>query len=207
MLDIKYIRENLELCKEAAKNKNREVEWDRLLALDEKRRDFIGKVETLRAERNTIGAQEARTNNERGKEIKRELKQLEDELKSVEEQFGLLMLTVPNVPDASVPVGKDASGNVEVKKWGKPTKFTFDPKDHIALAKSLDLIDFERGAKVGGARAYFLKNEGAQLELAVLMFTFQHLIKKGYTPLIAPRLVREFTLFGNGQFPWGRDEV
>jgi len=203
MLDIKFIRENLELCKTAAVNKNREVEWDELLRLDEKRRELIGKVEVLREERNKLTREQV----ERGKAIKRELKGIEEELRGVEEKFGLLMLTVPNVPDASVPIGKDASGNVEVKKWGKPPKFDFTPKDHIELAKSLDLIDFERGAKVGGFRAYFLKNEAAQLEFAVLFYTFQKLIAKGYTPLIAPSLVKEFTLFGNGQFPWGRDEV
>ncbi len=117
------------------------------------------------------------------------------------------MLTVPNVPDPSVPVGKDATGNKEVKKWGKIPKFSFDPKDHVALAGDLDLIDFERGAKVGGSRAYFLKNEAAQMELALMLYTLQKLVAKGYTPLIAPSLVKEFTLFGNGQFPWGKEEV
>jgi len=203
MLDIKFIRENLEVCKTAAKNKNRDVEWDGLLALDDKRRELIGISEKLRAERNTLKKEDQ----ERGKSIKLELKAIEDELRSVEEKFGILMLTVPNIPDKSVPVGKDASGNVEVKKWGKVPKFDFDAKDHIELAKSLDLIDFERGAKVGGSRAYFLKNEGAQLEFALLFYTFNKLIKKGYTPMIAPSLVRDFTLFGNGQFPWGREEV
>jgi len=203
MLDIKFIRENLEICKEAAKNKNREVEWDELLALDDKRRELIGKSDTLRAERNTL----TRDDMERGKALKDELKKIEEELRSTEEKFDLLMLTVPNVPDKSVPIGKDSSGNVEVKKWGKVPKFDFTPKDHIELAKALDLIDFERGAKVGGSRAYFLKNEAAQLEFAVLFYTFNKLIQKGYTPIIAPSLVKEFTLFGNGQFPWGKEEV
>ena len=117
------------------------------------------------------------------------------------------MLTVPNVPDPSVPVGKDSAGNKEVKKWGKIPKFDFPVKDHIDLGKSLDLIDFERGVKVGGFRAYFLKNEAAQMELALMWYTLQKLVNKGYMPLVAPSLVREFTLFGNGQFPWGREEV
>lgn len=93
------------------------------------------------------------------------------------------MYTVPNVPDKSVPIGKDESENVEIKKWGEPTKFDFPVRDHIDLAKSLDLIDLDRGAKVGGSRAYFLKNEAAQMEFAVLFYTFQKLIGKGYTPL------------------------
>ncbi|MCX6791839.1 MAG: serine--tRNA ligase [Candidatus Gottesmanbacteria bacterium] len=203
MLDIKFIRDNLEICKTAAKNKNRDVDWDAILMLDDKRRELIGASEKLREERNKL----TRDDQTRGKSIKQELKAIEDELRSVEEKFGLLMLTVPNIPDKSVPVGKDASGNVEVKKWGKVPKFAFEAKDHIELSKSLDLIDFERGAKVGGSRAYFLKNEAAQLEFAVLFYTFNKLVKKGYTPMIAPSLVRDFTLFGSGQFPWGRDDV
>lgn len=203
MLDIKFIRENLELCKAAAVNKNRVVDWDRLLKLDDARRELTAKSDTLRTERNKL----TRDQVERGKELKQELKAVEDELRDVEGKFTSAMLTVPNVPDASVPIGKDESGNVEVKKWGTPTAFDFEPKDHIELSKNLDLIDFERGAKVGGSRAYFLKNEGAQLELAVLMYTFNKLIGKGYTPLIAPSLTKEFTFSGVGQFPWGREEV
>lgn len=203
MLDIKFIRENLELCKAAAINKNRVVDWDTLLVLDEKRRDLVAKSDALRTERNTLTREQV----ERGKAIKQELKIIEDELRGVEEQYNIAMLTVPNVPDVSVPIGKDSSGNVEIKKVGEPTIFGFKPKDHIQLSTSLDLIDFERGAKVGGSRAYFLKNEGAQLELAVLMYTFNKLTAKGYTPLIAPSLTKEFTFVGVGQFPWGKDEV
>jgi len=201
MLDIKFIRENLEVVKEAAKNKNREVNWEMLLKLDDKRRELIGKTETLRAERN------ANTDREKGKQIKENLKILEGELREIDEKFNALMLTVPNVPDKSVPVGKDSSGNVEVKRWGELPKFDFPLKDHITLARDHDLIDFERGAKIGGPRAYFLKNEAAQMELALMWYTLSKLVAKGYTPLIAPSLVREFTLVGNGQFPWGRDEV
>jgi len=209
MLDIKFIRDNLDLCKNAAINKNRDVEWDGLLALDDKRRELIGTSEKLREERNTLSRTQNTEHNDqkRGKELKTQLKTIEEELRSVEEKFGLLMLTVPNIPDKSVPVGKDASGNVEVKKWGKVPKFAFEAKDHIELAKSLDLIDFERGVKVGGFRTYFLKNELALLEMAIISYAFQKLAKKGYTPLTPPSLVRDFTLFGNGQFPWGKEEV
>ncbi|MBU1327417.1 serine--tRNA ligase [Patescibacteria group bacterium] len=216
MLDIKFIRENLELCKQAAANKNRDVDWDGLLALDEKRRKLISETEMLRKKRNEISGQGTGDRvqgavdveqQKKGKEIKQELKTLDEELRSVEEQFGLLMLTVPNVPDESVPVGKDATGNKEVKTWGKIPQFSFSAKDHIALAKALDLIDFERGAKVGGFRKYFLKNEAVQMELALMFYTLQKLVAKGYTPLIAPALVKGFTLFGSGQFPWGQDEV
>lgn len=213
MLDIKFIRENLDLVKKGAKDKNRQVDLDRLLDLDAQRRKLIVEIEEKRAERNKtsgtrdqeLGISEEEKN--KGKRLKEEIKKLEDELKTVGKEFDELMLLVPNVPDKNVPVGKDASGNVEVKKWGEVPKFDFKPLDHIELAKNLDLVDFERGAKVGGFRAYFLKNEAALLEVAVLSYTLQKLAKKGHIPLIAPSLVKEFTLFGNGQLPWGREEV
>lgn len=207
MLDIKFIRENLELIKEAAKNKNREVGWERLLSLDDKRREMIGKVDAIRAKRNKTEKAMSEEDRQAGRQLKQELKALEKELKTVEEQFDVLMLTVPNVPDKSVPIGKDEHGNKEVKTWGKVPDFDFPAKDHIELATALDLIDFERGAKVGGRRAYFLKNEAAQMELAIMWYALNKLVAKGYTPLIAPSLVKEFTLVGNGQFPWGREEV
>jgi seryl-tRNA synthetase len=209
MLDIKFIRENLELCKTVAVNKNRVVDWESLLSLDGKRRDLISQSEAVRNARNKAntsskGDEKAR---EEGKKLKEKLKLLEDELRDVEQKFQQAMYTVPNVPDASVPVGKDEKDNVEIKKWGVLPKFDFPVKNHIELATIHDLIDFERGAKVGGSRAYFLKNEGAMLEFAILFYTYQKLAKKGYVPLVAPSLVKEFTFFGNGQFPWGREEV
>lgn len=207
MLDIQFIRSNLELCKEAAKNKNREVHWDKLLMLDDKRKELQGKTDILRAERNTIAKQRTEEAIVQGRTIKEALKAIEEELRVVESELQTLLLTVPNVPDQSVPVGKDESGNVEIKTWGKPRAFDFPVKDHIELAKQLDLVDLERGAKVGGFRAYFLKNEGALLEFSLLFYAFQKLVSKGYTPIMAPSLVKEFTLFGNGQFPWGREEV
>jgi len=210
MLDIKFIRENQEIVREAAKNKNRKVDLDRLLELDELRRKLIGEIEKKREERNknakTQSFKDTKTQAE-GKKLKEEIKKLEEELKKVETEFNELMLSVPNVPDKSVPVGKDASGNKEIKKWGEKPKFGYKPIDHIELAKNLDLVDFERGVKIGGFRTYFLKNEAAMLEMAILLYTYQKLIKKGYIPLIAPSLVKEFTLVGNGQFPWGREEV
>lgn len=214
MLDIKFIRENLELVKEAAKNKNREVDLDKLLVVDDRRRKLIGEVEKLRGERNKL-AQHITDNRQQitddkkleGKKLKDDVKKLEEELTNVEKGYNELMLLVPNVPDKSVPIGKDATGNTEVKKWGEIPKMDFAPLDHMELAKKLDLVDFERGVKVGGFRTYFLKNEAALLEIAVLTYAYQKLVKKGYIPLVVPSLVKEFTLFGNGQFPWGREEV
>jgi seryl-tRNA synthetase len=207
MLDIKFIRDNLDLCKKAAINKNRQVDWDVLLALDEKRRTLIVALEALRQDRNKISQERTEAAQIKGKELKDKLKQHEDDLRECESQLNQIMLTVPNIPDPSSPIGKDSSGNVEVKKWGMIPKFDFQPKDHIDLAKSLDIIDFERGVKVGGFRAYFLKNEGALLEMAIISYALKKLVKKGYIPLTAPSMTKEFTFFGNGQFPWGKEEV
>ena len=229
MLDIKFIRENLEQCREAAKNKNRKVDFDKILTLDGERKKLIGQIDEKRTERNKASSIKYQVSSikedknipntkylipntalEAGKKLKKEIKELEDKLKKIEDEFQSLMLTVPNVPDKSVPIGKDASGNKEVKKWGevKPASgWDFTPLDHITLMKKHDLVDFERGVKVWGFRTYFLKNEGALLEMAVLTYTLQKLVKKGYIPLIAPSLVKEFTLIGNGQMPWGREEV
>src|SRR3989344_9329246 len=150
MLDIKFIRENLEKVNQAAKNKNREVDFSRLLVLDNERRKLITESEKVRAERNELARsknQELRIRN-KGKELKEQLKKLEEKLKSIEEEFKKLMLAVPNMPDESVPVGKDSSGNKEIKKWGEVPKFDFKPVDHITLGKKNDLFDLERGSKI-----------------------------------------------------------
>lgn len=225
MLDVKFIRENRELVAQAAKNKNRTVDLDKLLELDNKRKKLRGDIDTVQAQRNKLAkskfpnpndkpASPAGRSNpnfqiqiEEGRKLKEQAGKLEVELRTVEEELKKELLTVPNVPDKSVPVGRDASGNVEVKKWGNIPEMDFNPLDHIELAKKYDLVDFERGVKVGGFRTYFLKNEAAILEMAVLFYTYRKLINKGYIPLIAPSLVKEFTLIGNGQLPWGREEV
>lgn len=209
MLDIKFIRENKKIVLEAAKNKNRTVNLEEIISLDDRRKKLQTEIDLIRTERNKLSAKMGTDvgAREEGRILKEKLKRLEDVERQVKSALDLAVLTVPNIPDKSVPIGKDSSGNVEIKKWGEIPKLDFKPLDHIALAKAHDLVDFERGTKVGGFRAYFLKNEAAILEFAVLFYTYQKLIKKGYTPLIAPSLVKEFTLFGNGQLPWGRDEV
>lgn len=207
MLDINFIKENLALCKTAAKNKNREVEWDTLLELDETRRKLTKSVDDLRAKRNETSRKPIEEAREEGKQIKESLRGLEEELRKVEEELHGVLLTVPNVPDTSAPVGKDSSGNVEVRKWGDIPVFDYTPRDHIELAKLNDLVDFERGAKVGGFRTYFTKNEAVLLEMGLLFYTMKKLVGKGYIPMMSPSLVKDFAFYGNGQFPWGKDEV
>lgn len=204
MLDIKYIRENKEKVQIAAKNKGREVDIDKIISLDDQRIALQQEIDNLRRLRNE-NAKERKV--EEGKKLKEQISLKEADLKKTEEELKNLMLTVPNVPLDGVPIGKDSSGNIEVRKVGEPPKLDFTPKDHIELGKSLDIIDTERGSKVAGFRGYFLKNEGALLEMAVLWYAMKKLVSKGMTPFIPPVLVKEFALFGNGQFPWGREEV
>lgn len=208
MLSLDYIRTNKEKIIEAAKNKNRHIDIDKIISLDDKRRKLIQKIQILREERNKAGKSKPTPKIiKRGQEIKEDLKRIEKELLKIESQLDKLISFVPNVPLSEVPVGKDANANVEVKKWGKPKKFDFTPKSHIELGKSLDLIDAERGAKVSGFRGYFLKNQLAVLHFAILFYVFKKLVKKGYIPLIAPAIIKGFTLFGCGQFPWGEQDV
>ena len=207
MLDINFIKDNLEMCKTAAKNKGRVVEWEKLLTLDKTRRKLVKSADDLRARRNEVSRLQTDEAKGEGRQLKESLRGIEEELRKVEGELDTLLLTVPNVPDKSVPIGKDASGNVEVRKYGDLPVFDFTPRDHIDLAKKNDLVDFERGAKIGGFRAYFLKNEAALMEMGILSYAMQKLMKKGYVPLMPPSIVRDFTLFGNGQFPWGKDEV
>ncbi len=139
--------------------------------------------------------------------IKQELQKLEKELDETDNQLNLLLSFVPNNPLDEVPVGKDETANKVVYAWGKIPQFDFSIKSHIDLGISLDIIDFERGAKVSGFRGYFLKNDGALLQLAIMWFVFNKLIKKSYTPIIAPAIVKRLALFGCGQFPWGEQDT
>jgi len=208
MLSLDFIRANKSKVIEAAKNKNRKVDIDKILKLDYLRRALIQKIQTLREERNKTSHQKPDQKTiTRGKEIKEELKKFEENLSKIEVELNSLVSYVPNIPLDEVPIGADATGNVEIKKWGKVSEFDFEPKSHIELGQSLDLFDLERGSKVSGFRGYFLKNQAAQLQFAILFYVFQKLVKKGYIPIIAPSIVKGFTLFGSGQFPWGEQEV
>jgi len=208
MLSLDFIRANKDKVIEAAKNKNRKVEIDKILKLDDERKTLIQKIQLLREERNKTshGKPDEKTI-ARGKQIKEELKKFEELLANTSVQLDSLVSYIPNVPLDEVPIGKDETGNVEVKKWGKIPEFDFEVKSHLDLGLSLDLFDLERGSKVSGFRGYFLKNQAAQLQFAVLFYVFQKLVKKGYTPMIAPSIVKGFTLFGTAQFPWGEQEV
>lgn len=203
MLDINYIREHLDKVKKSVEARKADVDVEKLLKLDVERRELIVKVDDLRAKRNE--AAKARDKG-LGVRVKEELQELEKKLSEIEKQYNSLMLQVPNILLDEVPIG-DASKNKIIAKEGKPPKFSFKPKDHIELGKLLNIIDFERGVKVGGFRGYYLKNEGARLHWAVLNFAFDHLTQKGFQAVVPPVINRRFALVGGGQSPWGEEDT
>jgi seryl-tRNA synthetase len=215
MLDIKFIRENPDKVKEACKKKKIDFDVDNLLKLDAQRRELIMAIENKSAMKNQANKriQEAKTKEEREmviaqmRELDRNSDNEEDEYKKVNEEFERLMLLVPNVPDESVPLGNSDADNLEIKKWGKIPQFNFEIKDHIQLAKDLDLIDFERGTKVAGFRGYFLKREAVLICMAIWQYAMETLMKKGFVPVEAPALVNEAAMTGTGYLPQAKDEV
>ena len=210
MISLDLLRQNPEGYKQAAKNKNREVNIDRILLLDTEIKSFETQIQELRTERNklaSLGKTDPEGSRAKGKELKDKLKLIEEKLSTQHSELSTLLSFVPNIPLPEVPVGPDENGNVEIKKVGEVPKFTFTPKDHLTLGKDLDIIDTERGSKVSGYRGYFLKNQAAVLHTAVLLYVMQKLMVKGFIPIVAPAIVKAFTLFGTAQFPWGEQEV
>lgn len=205
MLDIKFIRDNADKVKEAAKNKNIKVDIDLLIKLDDERREIIAKAEELRRERNELAAsaKSGRPTDEqieKGKAIKNDIAGVEQKLAEIEKSFMDLMVKVPTIPSADTPVALDESGNAEVKRWGDIPSFDFAPKTHIELAEALDIVDFDRGARLAGYRGYYLKNEGMLLVMALMNYAVAKMVSKGYGPMIPPTLVKGFALFGSGYF-------
>jgi seryl-tRNA synthetase len=209
MLDIKFIRENKDVVEAGAKKKLVTVDINELLRLDDKRLILLNEVETFRAEQNATSDRVAQLKDPGAKaeliksmqSVKEDLKVKEDELKAVMETWRDLMLRVPNVPDPSVPDGNSDAENVEVKVWGEKPQFDFTPKDHVEIMKALDLADFERGSKVHGFRGYFLKGDAAILSMAIWRYAMDFFGAKGFTPMLAPAIVRKEHFFGTGHLP------
>lgn len=211
MLDIKFIRENADAVKKNCENRGIKCDIDALLTLDQKRLELIKHVEVLNALKNDINEliQEAKTDEEKkeiiekGKEIKNNLEKSEPELKKIEKEYREMLMKIPNMTHPDSPIGKDDSENKEIEKYGEPPKFDFAPKSHEELGKALDIIDFEKASKITGSKFYYLKNEGALLELALIQYAFEKIIKKGYTPFITPDLAKNEVLEGVGFNPRG----
>ncbi len=215
MLDIHFIRENADIVKAGARKKLIEIDIDRLLAIDDDRKRLRQELDAKKAEQNRRSNEIQRaTGNERQmlieamQQLKAGMSESEEKLKEVMVEWQKLMLTVPNIPDMSVPEGESDADNVEVKKWGEPTTFEFKPKDHVEIMVELGMADFERGTKVAGFRGYFLKGDGALLSYAIWHFVSDHFIKKGgFTPMIVPSLVRRESFMGTGYVPQSEEDL
>jgi len=215
MLDIKFIRENKDIIKEGAKKKHIEVDIDALLGIDEKRLELLSRVEFLRGEQNKMNNSIANEKDMalRGqmigemKMVKDELVGKEEELKTIMTEWQRLMLTVPNVPDMSVPDGDSDADNQEVKTWGEKPSFNFEAKDHIELMTNLKMVDFDRGVKVHGFRGYFLTGDGVRLSMAIWNYAMDFFSNKGFIPFIPPIIVNRKTFFGTGYLPQGEDDL
>ena len=214
MLDIKFIKENKDLVKEAAKKKHIDFDVEKLISVDDQRKELLAKVEEKRAEQNSANHEIVKASGpeksnilERMKFLKEELSTLEDGHKKVMTEWQMLMLLVPNIPDVSVPDGDSDADNKEVKVWGEPNKFDFTPKSHIELLESLDMADLERGTKVAGFRGYFLKNDGVNLTMAIWQYALKFFTAKNFAPMIVPSLVRREPLMGTGFLPQSEDDL
>jgi len=216
MLDIKFIRENKDIVAMGAKKKSVEVDIDRLLALDDDRLKAMKEIEDLRAEVNRVSNDIARDQDpalkiqliEEMRIVKDDIKNKEENLKKIMEEWQKLMIQVPNVPDISVPEGASDADNQEIKVWGEIPKFGFTPKSHIELMEKLNMLDLERGVKVAGFRGYFLKGDGALLQFALWQFVQDFFLQKGgFTPMIVPSLLRRDLLLGTGYLPQGEEDL
>jgi seryl-tRNA synthetase len=216
MLDIKFIRENKDLVSAGADKKHIKFDVDALLAVDDKRRELLLSIEKKRAEQNSVSEKMVRTHVQEEKTqmitemkaLKEELQKQEEELKTVMHDWQVLMLTVPNIPDVSVPEGAEDKDNKEVKTWGEIPKFDFTPKDHIELMQNLGMLDLERGTKVAGFRGYFLKGDGARLQFALWHFVQDFFLKKGgFIPMIVPSLIKREPFMGTGYIPQGEEDL
>ncbi len=203
MLDITFIREQREIVEQAIRDKAMDVDLDRLLQLDEQRRELITQRDTLLAERNQLAIEQAK---ERGPAIKAELAQIEPQLASVQREFDTWMLQVPQIPAADAVRGAAELAAV-VKQIGEPPAFAFTPLDHIQLGERLDLIDTDRGTAVSGYRGYFLKNEAVLIHHGLMQLTLQTMKQRGFTLMVPPTVIKEHALIGSGHFPFGKDEI
>jgi len=216
MLDLKFIRENPELVKQAVINKNESADIDKILELDEKRRAVISDVEKLKALRNTVSEQIAvkKKNKEdaaedisRMKEVGQKIAELDKEFRSVKEALDYHMLRVPNIPDEAVPIGPDEDSNVTVREWGEIPKYEFKPLPHWELGEKLDLLDLPAGAKITGSGFYVLKGTGARLRRALISMMLDTHTDDGYIEIAPPFLANAESMTGTGQLPKLADDM
>ncbi len=214
MIDIKEIRENPQRFKQAAKNKNIEVDIDRLMAIDAELLSAKKGLQEIATEKNRIGKSIPKlTGDEKQNALaqlakfKTDESQFEEKVKQLQPQADSLMLLVAQPADDIVPLGKDDTENVELRREGQVRQFDFKPKDHVQLGVDLGIIDIERGVKLAGTRSYFLKGDGARLHWAVLQFAMDVMIARGYTPMSVPLLMRDEAMRGTGYYPGSEEQT
>lgn len=212
MLDLKFLRKNFQEVKEKLQHRGEDLtDLGAFEELDSKRRELIAQTEELKSKRNEVSQQVAVLKREKKdadhliaemREVGDNVKALDEELRSVEERLHQLLLSIPNVPHETVPVGETEDGNVEVRTWGEVPEFTFEAKPHWDLATDLELLDFERAAKVTGSRFVFYKGLGARLERALINFMLNlHIDEHGYEEILPPYMVNRASMTGTGQLP------
>ena len=217
MLELKFIRENREKVEEMLRNRNSNLTLDEFFQLDDQRREILGEVEALKQKRNAESNEIARLKKEKqdatalieemGK-VSAQIKELDTKLAEVEEKLTYIQMTIPNMYQDGTPVGEDENANVEIRRWGTPREFTFEPKAHWNIGEDLGILDFERGSKLGGSRFVLYRGLGARVERALINFMLDlHTTEHGYTEHITPFLVKREICEGTGQLPKFEDDM
>ena len=211
MLDMRFVRENTDIVRKSLEARNSDYNLDELLSLDKERREILTEVEMLKKERNEVSAiigknaREGKDSTELKEEMSKvssRIKELDIKVTEIDEKQRLLLLTIPNVLHSSTPFGKDEDENIEVRKWGTPKKFDFEVKPHDELGVNLDILDFERGAKLAGSRFTIYKGLGARLERALINFMLDtHTSEHGFKEILTPQLAKGEVMMGTGQLP------
>ncbi|MCX8064994.1 MAG: serine--tRNA ligase [Candidatus Hydrogenedentes bacterium] len=218
MIDIKLLRTNLDYIKARLETRGKEIPaLNELLEIDKFRREKLHQCELLRAEQNKTGEIIAQRKKQGENveellnsmaEIKQKISSLENEIKLIDEEIQTLLLVIPNIPHESVPIGKDSNDNVVIRKWGEPTKFNFDPWDHVQLGEFLHILDFDRAVKISKTRFSLSIGVGALLERALINFMLDvHTKQHGYKEVLPPLLVNSVTMQGTGQLPKFADDL
>jgi len=214
MIDIKQIHENPQKFKDACEAKGFKVDIDHILDIDVDLREKKNKLQYIATEKNKLGKSIPKLSGDDRKSAigklsihkKNEVK-IQDEIKELQPEFDDLMLQVAQPADEDVPIGKDDTENVEIRKEGEIRQFDFEPKDHVQLGLALGIIDIERGVKLAGTRNYFLKGDGALLHWAILRFAMDCMVEKGYEPLSVPVLMKDEAMIGTGFFPGAEEQT
>jgi len=217
VLDLRFVRKNIKLITESLQKRGSDLDINEFLQLDQKRREILGKVESLRADRNQISSEISKRKQanedvtlllDEARVLSAQIGNLEKQLEQVEKGIYDFLVNLPNIPHFSVPIGKDETENVIVKFWGEKPVFSFSPKPHWEIGEKLDILDLKRAAKICGSRFAVYKGEGAALERALINFMLDlHIKEHNYIEIFPPFLVNEKSMFGTGQLPKFKEDL